>query len=146
MKKILIALAVVSSAIALPALADSLSLSVGQPGFYGRINIGGYPPPDVVYAQPVVVEQGVPMDQPPVYMRVPPEQSGNWGRYCHHYHACGQRVMFVQDGWYHNQYSPNYYHHHHHGWGNNGQDHNHYQGQGQDQGQHQHNGQQWQQP
>ena len=32
-----------------------VSVSVGQPGFYGRIDIGNYPQPEVIYAKPVVI-------------------------------------------------------------------------------------------
>jgi hypothetical protein len=38
-----------------------LSLSIGQPNFSGRLDIGGYPQPRVIYRQPIVIEQ-VPMD------------------------------------------------------------------------------------
>ena len=44
-------------AVAGPAFAGdaSVSVTVGQPGFYGRIDIGNLPPPRVMYAQPIVV-------------------------------------------------------------------------------------------
>jgi hypothetical protein len=119
MKKILIAAAVAATtlasiSVALPALADNvgLSVSIGQPGFYGQINIGGYAQPEVVYAQPIAVEQ-VPQDRAPIYLRVPQYQSAHWQHYCHTYKACGERVLFVKDGWYRNQYAPRYLHDHH---------------------------------
>ena len=34
-----------------------VSISVGQPGFYGQIDIGHFPQPRVVYAQPVVIQR-----------------------------------------------------------------------------------------
>jgi hypothetical protein len=144
MKSVLIAVAVASGVMTFPAWADSVSVSVGEPGFYGRLDIGGYPQPQVIYAQPVVVEQDVPMDQPPIYLRVPPQQTRNWGHYCHRYNACGQRVMFVRDDWYRRQYAPNYRQQHHpHDVGDNGRGNDHRQ----DPGQHQHRPQQWpQQP
>lgn len=56
MKRLL--LAAVTAALAAPVLAANVgvSVSVGQPGFYGRINLGDAPHPQFVYAQPVVIE------------------------------------------------------------------------------------------
>lgn len=86
-----------------------MSLSVGQPGFYGRIDIGDYPPPQVIYRQPVIVERpAYYVPAAPIYLNVPPGHSRNWARYCRVYHACGQQVYFVQNGWYNNYYAPHY--------------------------------------
>jgi hypothetical protein len=74
-----------------------VSISVGQPGFYGRIDIGDYPAPQLIYRQPVII-----------YLRVPPGHAKNWAKHCRHYNACGQRVYFVQDGWYNREYVPRY--------------------------------------
>jgi hypothetical protein len=45
-------------ACAVPAFAGDVgvSISVGQPGFYGQINIGNVPSPQLVYPQPVVIQ------------------------------------------------------------------------------------------
>ena len=87
----------------------AMSVSVGQPGFYGRIDIGDYPQPQVVYAQPVLVQRPVRyVETAPIYLRVPPGHMRNWARHCGYYHACGQRVLFVQDRWYTNEYVPRY--------------------------------------
>jgi hypothetical protein len=109
MKRFLIMAAVAAATIATQALAADvgISISIGQPGFYGRLDIGGYPPPQVIYRQPIAVEQ-VPMDRPPIYLRVPLAHAKHWRRYCHQYNACGERVFFVQDGWYNRQYVPRY--------------------------------------
>ncbi len=32
-----------------------VSINIGQPGFYGRIDIGNVPPPVVMYPQPVII-------------------------------------------------------------------------------------------
>lgn len=85
-----------------------LSVSIGQPGFYGRIDIGDFPQPRVVYTQPVIIERGVALSRPPVYLRVPPGHEKNWKKHCHEYHACGERVMFVRDDWYEREYVPRY--------------------------------------
>lgn len=92
-----------------PALAADVgvSVSIGEPGFYGRIDIGGYPQPQVIYREPVVVER-VPLDRPPVYLRVPPGHAKHWRKHCHEYHACGERVFFVKDDWYNREYVPHY--------------------------------------
>jgi hypothetical protein len=46
------------AACAAPAFAADVgvSISIGQPGFYGQIDIGNVPQPQVVYAQPVVIQ------------------------------------------------------------------------------------------
>ena len=121
MKKFLIAAAVASAAFITPALitpalaADvGVSVSIGQPGFYGRIDIGDYPYPQprVIYSQPRVIER-VYVEREPVYMRVPPGHAKNWRKYCHRYNACGERVYFVQDSWYNGEYAPRYREQHH---------------------------------
>jgi hypothetical protein len=113
MKRILIAAAGATLAVAALGAAPAsaaVSVAIGQPGFYGRIDIGGgVPPPEVVYAQPVIIQQpAVQYQRAPIYLRVPPGQQQNWGRYCNSYNACGQPVYFVQDGWYNNVYAPHY--------------------------------------
>lgn len=83
------------------ALAGStnvgVSVSVAQPGFYGRVDIGDQPPA-LIYPQPVIIQQApMAVYQRPIYMRVPPGHSKNWARYCGQYRACGQPVYFVRD-------------------------------------------------
>ncbi len=84
-----------------------VSVSIGQPGFYGRLDIGDFPPPQVIYRQPVIVER-VPMERPPIYLHVPPGHARHWSRHCQEYRACGERVYFVQDNWYNREYVPRY--------------------------------------
>ena len=97
------------AAVTAPALAAdvSVSVSIGQPGFYGRLDIGGYPQPQVLYRRPIAVER-VPENRPPVYLRVPRDHAKHWRKYCRKYNACGERVFFVQDDWYHREYAPRY--------------------------------------
>ena len=107
MKNLLIAAALLGSAI--PALAEtSVSINIGQPGFYGHIDIGDFRRPPVVSAQPVIIERGPRYVAEPVYLRVPPGHMKNWRKHCAHYDACGQRVYFVRDEWYNNTYAPRY--------------------------------------
>lgn len=103
--------AAVLATVAAPLLAGDVgvSLSIGQPGFYGRVDIGGYPPPRVVYPQPVFVER-VPVSRAPVYLHVPPGHAKHWRKNCHRYGACGERVYFVQNNWYRHEYVPRHYH------------------------------------
>jgi len=108
MKRFLIAAAVTAAVIAPAHAADvGVSISIGQPGFYGQLNLGDFPKPQVIYSQPVVVEQ-VPMERPPIYLHVPPGHAKNWKKHCHEYNACGERVLFVKDKWYNNEYAPRY--------------------------------------
>jgi len=100
-----------------PALAADVgvSVSVGQPGFYGRIDIGNFPQPQVIYPQPVVIQRvPVAVAPQPIYLRVPPGHAKNWRKHCHKYDACGQPVYFVRDDWYNNVYVPRYREEHEH--------------------------------
>jgi len=100
-----------------PLLANaqvSGSINIGEPGFFGQINIGTTAPPPVVYATPVVIQPAPGPELAPIYLRVPPEHHKNWGRYCHEYNACGRKVFFVQDDWYRNTYAPQYKREHEH--------------------------------
>ncbi|MDE2401038.1 MAG: hypothetical protein KGL90_05195 [Burkholderiales bacterium] len=82
---------------AMAATNVGVSVSVAQPGFYGRVDVGNQPPV-LLYPQPVIIQQNpVAMYQRPIYMRVPPGHSKNWARYCGQYGACGQPVYFVND-------------------------------------------------
>lgn len=110
MKRFLIAAAIAAATVTTPALAADVgvSLSIGEPGFYGRLDIGDYPQPQVIYRQPRVIERGIPMDRPPIYLRVPPSHAKHWRRHCHKYNACGERVFFVRDRWYNREYVPRY--------------------------------------
>lgn len=109
MKRFLLAASLGLAALSAPALAADLgvSVSIGQPGFYGRLDIGGFPQPALLYPQPVMI-QTVPVGRPPLYLRVPPGHAKNWGRYCGRYNACGERVYFVRDDWYSREYAPRY--------------------------------------
>ncbi len=97
------------AAASFPALAQTnVSITVGQPGFYGRLDIGDFGPPPVYVAQPVIVERYERVRAQPVYLRVPPGHRKNWRKHCRKYGACGQPVLFVQDSWYSNVYAPRY--------------------------------------
>lgn len=111
MKRVLIAIAVAAAAasLSIPAGAADVgvSISVGEPGFYGRLDIGGYPPPQVIYREPVIVER-IEVERPPIYLRVPPGHAKHWHKHCYKYDACGERVLFVRDNWYSREYVPRY--------------------------------------
>ena len=95
----------------LPAFAADVgvSVTVGQPGFYGRIDIGNAPPPVLIYPQPVVIQKVyVAQPPPPLYLHVPPGHAQKWSKHCHKYDACSRPVYFVKDDWYNNVYVPHY--------------------------------------
>lgn len=110
-KKLLLISAISGSIFALSTAqaADvGVSVSIGQPGFYGRVDIGDYPQPEVVYAEPIVIHRPVGVVYDPIYLRVPPGHQKRWGHYCGRYDACGRPVYFVQDRWYNDVYAPRY--------------------------------------
>ena len=85
-----------------------VSVSVGQPGFYGRLDIGNFPQPQLIYAKPIIIEPVRAAVVEPVYLRVPPGHAKDWRKHCRKYDACGRPVYFVQDRWYNNVYVPRY--------------------------------------
>ncbi len=109
MKQYLFA-AVMAAAITSASAADvGVSISVGQPGFYGRIDIGNFPQPQLVYPTPMIIKpMPVNVVIQPIYLHVPPGHQKNWRKHCHRYNACGQPVYFVQENWYSNEYAPRY--------------------------------------
>ncbi|WP_216904693.1 hypothetical protein [Synechococcus sp. CCY 9618] len=96
--------------LALPAQAQvGLSLQLGQPGFYGLLNLGNaYPAPQLLYPQPLIVENRGGYYGQPAYLRVPPGHAKNWSKHCSRYGACNRPVYFVSDSWYENIYVPRY--------------------------------------
>lgn len=110
MKLFLFAASIAVATLGTPAFATDvgISVSIGQPGFYGRIDLGRYPSrPQVIYGQPRMIERSV-IVRDPVYLRVPPGHRKNWGKHCGQYNACGEQVYFVQDRWYEREYAPQY--------------------------------------
>ncbi len=106
MKHLLLAAMLAGPAFQALAADVGVSVSVGEPGFYGRIDIGNFPRPRVIYEQPVVMHRGRPgvvYDQP-IYLRVPPGHEKKWDKHCHRYQACARPVFFVEDRWYNEVY------------------------------------------
>jgi hypothetical protein len=107
MKKLLLAFALLAGSSA--AMAQiGVSIDIGQPGFYGRIELGDFRQPPVYYAQPMIIERSPRYAPEPVYLRVPPGHMKKWSKHCGAYNACGRQVYFVKDEWYTNTYAPRY--------------------------------------
>lgn len=108
MKKLFLALGLSLAALASQAADVGVSISVGQPGFYGRIELGDMPRPQLIYAEPVYIQRQPRVVYEPIYLRVPPGHERHWGKHCRRYGACGRPVYFVRDDWYRNEYAPRY--------------------------------------
>ncbi len=97
-----------------PALAQTnvgVSIGINQPGVYGRIDIGAFPQPRIVYPQPVVIMQTpIAVHQQPVYLYVPAGHQKNWKKHCGRYNACGQPVYFVREDWVRERYEERHRH------------------------------------
>ena len=104
MKKRILTLAATLLAASAHATDVGVSVQIGQPGFYGRIDIGNVAPPPVVLTEPVWVQRR-PVNVAPVYMRIPPGHQKNWSKHCAKYNACGVPVYFVREDWYQERYS-----------------------------------------
>ncbi len=100
-------LALAAGALA-PAFAQTsvgVSIGINQPGVYGRIDIGNYPQPRFINAQPIIiVPQTVYVQQQPMYLYVPPGHQKNWAKHCYRYDACGRPVYFVREDWVRERY------------------------------------------
>ena len=100
-----------AGAAAVPVFAADVdvgvSISIGDPNFYGRIDLGDFPQPRLIYRRPIVIER-VRQTPEPLYLRVPPGHAKNWRKHCHQYDACGRPVYFVEDRWYNEVYVPRY--------------------------------------
>ena len=111
MKRLCVAATLFAMSVFTPARAADfgVSINLGEPGFYGQINIGDMPRPVLVYPKPVLIQPplvGVAVQ--PIYLHVPPGHAKHWSRYCARYDACGRPVYFVQDHWYNSVYVPRY--------------------------------------
>ncbi|HTZ40739.1 MAG TPA: hypothetical protein VMB77_11295 [Syntrophales bacterium] len=95
MKRILLAIAITLITVTAAQAADlGVALTIGQPGFYGRFDVGSFPPP-VVYTHPVVVRPVPVVVARPVYAYVPHGHVKHWYR-DHH----GYPVYYRYDGRY----------------------------------------------
>jgi hypothetical protein len=116
MKRILLTATLVAAIAPAFATDVGVSVTVGEPGFYGQINIGDFPRPQLVYSQPMVIQPApVGVVYQPMYLHVPPGHAKKWSKHCYKYNACGRPVYFVQDNWYNNVYVPQYREHGGHG-------------------------------
>lgn len=111
--------------LALPFTAHALdvgvSLEMGQPGFYGRVDIGNTRP-QVISPQPVIIAPGAVIGAAPIYIHAPREHQKKWRKYCKRYDACGRPVYFVTDHWYNGVYVPAWQARHGHGAHGKGKD------------------------
>jgi hypothetical protein len=106
MNRLLVGVAFATLASSTLAADVGVTVSIGQPGFYGRIVLGNMPQPQVIYPAPVIIQPApVGLVRQPIYLRVPPGHEKHWDKHCRKYNACGQPVYFVQENWYQNEYS-----------------------------------------
>lgn len=82
-----------------------VSLRVGDPNFYGQIEVGQRVRPTLIYEQPQLIHRSR-YQYEPIYLRVPPGHARHWQRHCSAYRACARPVYFVQDRWYRDAYRP----------------------------------------
>ena len=111
MKKILIA-AALGACLSVAGLAQAanvgVSINIGDPGYYGSIDINNYPQPQFVNPAPVVIQAAPGVALAPLYLHVPVEHYSHWRRYCSIYQACGRPVYFIHPNWYSQVYAPRY--------------------------------------
>ena len=132
MKHVLISILAAVAAVPAWAADVGVSVSISEPGVYGRIDIGRFPQPQVIVPQPVIIQPAprvvaaTPVQ--PIYMWVPYDHRKNWAHHCENYHACGVPVYFVRHDWYNREVRE----HHDHGKGH-GHDNGHGHGKGNEQ-------------
>ena len=119
MKKLFVALALtIAAATVAPASAEvGISIRVGEPRFYGQLDIGDryYGRPPLIYSEPVVIERRY-RRVAPIYLVVPPGHARHWQSYCGRYNACATPVYFVRNDWYRDVYAPRYRERHARDW------------------------------
>ena len=109
MKRFLMVIAFIVAATTAQAADVGVSVSVGQPGFYGHIDIGNFPKPVLIYPKPRIIQPPpTRVVQEPIYLHVPPGHAKKWKKHCHKYNACGRPVYFVKEKWYNEVYVPQY--------------------------------------
>ena len=116
---------------AAPVMAADVgvSINVGQPGFFGQINLGDTPqPPRLVYARPMVIHRDPAFAGQPIYLHVRPGHERHWASHCAEYNACGRPVYFVRDDWYNREYVPRHREYGHDHDRDRGHDHDHDRG------------------
>jgi len=109
MKRFGLAAVIATASMSALAVDVGVSINIGQPGFYGQINLGSNMVPQLVLPQPVLIAPpptGVVLA--PLYLRVPIEYTREWHKHCGQYNACGRQVYFVRDEWYKREYAPRY--------------------------------------
>jgi len=93
MKHFLLIIMIILVAAPTQAADVGVSVSIGQPGFYGRINIGDFYEPAVIYPQPILVRPVYVVPQP-IYHHVPPGHVKHWRYrdvYVPHHQVRGER-------------------------------------------------------
>jgi len=91
-----------------PAVAQDVRVTISgevAPGVYGRVDIGGRPPPPLLFPKPVMIGKHA-GPQGPIYMHVPPGHARNWAKHCSKYNACSRPVYFVRSAEYEPGYRP----------------------------------------
>ena len=106
MKNLIAATIVAFSVISVSAAAD-VKVVVGEPDYFGPIELVGFPEPRLVSTEPVIVRE-VEIVGEPIYLRVPPGHSKHWEKHCADYDACERQVYFVDHNWYSTVYVPKY--------------------------------------
>jgi len=109
------ALAIASLAASGPALAVDVAINIplGQPGYYGQIQLGdNYPRPQLLLSTPTLAIGDLHQNTSrPLYLHVPPGHARNWSKHCARYNACSRPAYFVKDTWYRDVYAPRYREH-----------------------------------
>lgn len=104
--RMLQALALMVSCCPFPADAAA-RIVVGQPGFYGVLEVGRQLRPRLLRGEPVLVwPRPASVLARPLYVHVPPGHVHRWEKYCRHYNACSRPVYFVTEEWYEKVYVP----------------------------------------
>lgn len=115
MKRQLFAFALCAFTTPLFAADVGLSISIGDPNFFGSIKIGNAIRPEVIFRDPIIITKPRRHERlEPIYLRVRPGHEKHWRKHCHEYHACGRPVFFIRDTWYRKRYESRYHEHHRH--------------------------------
>jgi hypothetical protein len=87
-----------------------MAYNFGEADYYGRLDLDGYPPPALIFRQPIAIDRTAlgKDERKPIYLRVRPNQAQHWRRHCVEYAACNELILFVRETWYNREYVPRY--------------------------------------
>jgi hypothetical protein len=89
------------------AAVTAAAATAAESGIYGRLDVQGLTPPQVLNPKPVLADaSSARASMPAVYVHIPPGDEKHWRARCRLYDACDVPVHFVTETWFVDVYLP----------------------------------------